>query len=193
MHGIRATEFANIKPGNAAMYYPEANVLVGRTVDPLSRTPAFKCVVVRVRDRRFTCTRRIDHAIENQIALNAIVNRDSRCARSLQAFQGRRELSVLDSHSDRPVSSSASKRYRGNELPETQLWTLCPYFGESFKQTYRQLSSTHIASPIRRLFAFGRRSLPSTSTRTLTPGSSLANRVARVTPSTNSNTPSEPS
>jgi hypothetical protein len=41
MHGIRATEFANIKPGNAAMYYPEANVLIGRTIDPLSRTPAF--------------------------------------------------------------------------------------------------------------------------------------------------------
>ncbi len=48
MHGIRATVFATIKPGNAAMYYPEANVLIGRTIDPLSRTPAFKCVVVRL-------------------------------------------------------------------------------------------------------------------------------------------------
>jgi molybdopterin-dependent oxidoreductase alpha subunit len=46
--GIRATAFDAIKPGNAAMYYPEANVLVGRAVDPLSRTPAFKGVVVRV-------------------------------------------------------------------------------------------------------------------------------------------------
>jgi molybdopterin-dependent oxidoreductase alpha subunit len=46
MHGIRATEFAAIKPGNAAMYYPEANRLISRTLDPLSKTPAFKCVVV---------------------------------------------------------------------------------------------------------------------------------------------------
>ncbi len=48
MHGIRATEFPNIKPGNAAMYYPECNVLVGRNLDPLSRTPAFKSVVVKL-------------------------------------------------------------------------------------------------------------------------------------------------
>ena len=31
MHGIRATAFANIKPGNAAMYYPGGNVLISRT------------------------------------------------------------------------------------------------------------------------------------------------------------------
>jgi anaerobic selenocysteine-containing dehydrogenase len=49
MHGIRATEFAAIKPGNAAMYYPEANVLIGRDVDALSRTPAFKNIVVQLR------------------------------------------------------------------------------------------------------------------------------------------------
>jgi hypothetical protein len=30
------------------MYYPEANVLIGRDVDALSRTPAFKNIVVRV-------------------------------------------------------------------------------------------------------------------------------------------------
>jgi molybdopterin-dependent oxidoreductase alpha subunit len=48
MHGIRAMEFTDIKPGNAAMYYPEANVLIGRTIDPLSRTPAFKNIVVRL-------------------------------------------------------------------------------------------------------------------------------------------------
>jgi hypothetical protein len=40
--------FPDIRAGNAAMYYPEANALVPRTVDPLSRTPAFKCVVVTV-------------------------------------------------------------------------------------------------------------------------------------------------
>ncbi len=38
----------NIKPGNAAMYYPEANVLVPTTVDPESKTPAFKSVLVTV-------------------------------------------------------------------------------------------------------------------------------------------------
>jgi predicted molibdopterin-dependent oxidoreductase YjgC len=48
MPNIRATAFEHIKPGNAAMYYPEANRIVGRTIDPLSKTPAFKSVVVRV-------------------------------------------------------------------------------------------------------------------------------------------------
>jgi molybdopterin-dependent oxidoreductase alpha subunit len=48
MRGIVATEFDAIKPGNAAMYYPECNVLLSRHVDPQSKTPAFKGVVVRV-------------------------------------------------------------------------------------------------------------------------------------------------
>jgi anaerobic selenocysteine-containing dehydrogenase len=48
MRGVRATRFDNIRPGNAAMYYPEANVLVSRQVDPASKTPAFKCVLVTV-------------------------------------------------------------------------------------------------------------------------------------------------
>jgi hypothetical protein len=48
MKNIRATAFEQIKPGNAAMYYPECNVLVGRTLDPQSKTPAFKGVVVRI-------------------------------------------------------------------------------------------------------------------------------------------------
>jgi anaerobic selenocysteine-containing dehydrogenase len=39
---------ADIRPGNAAMYYPEANVLVPRRVDQESRTPSFKNVPVRV-------------------------------------------------------------------------------------------------------------------------------------------------
>ena len=38
----------DIKPGNAAMYFPEANVLVPTTVDPASKTPAFKSVLVTV-------------------------------------------------------------------------------------------------------------------------------------------------
>jgi anaerobic selenocysteine-containing dehydrogenase len=48
MRNIRATTFTSIKPGNAAMYYPECNVLVSRELDPQSKTPAFKCVIVRV-------------------------------------------------------------------------------------------------------------------------------------------------
>ena len=45
---ILVRPFDKIKPGNALMYYPEANVLVPRHIDPASRTPAFKNVLVRV-------------------------------------------------------------------------------------------------------------------------------------------------
>jgi anaerobic selenocysteine-containing dehydrogenase len=39
----------DIRPGNLAMYYPEANVLVPRRLDVRSKTPAFKSVVARLR------------------------------------------------------------------------------------------------------------------------------------------------
>ncbi len=45
---IRARAFDAIRPGNALMYFPEANVLVPRTPDAQSRTPAFKGVVVEI-------------------------------------------------------------------------------------------------------------------------------------------------
>lgn len=48
MSRIRARGFEPIRPGNALMYYPEANVLVARHTDPSSRTPAFKGVVVTI-------------------------------------------------------------------------------------------------------------------------------------------------
>jgi molybdopterin-dependent oxidoreductase alpha subunit len=48
MPEILVREF-DIRAGNALMYFPEANVLVPTTADPLSRTPAFKCVVVTVK------------------------------------------------------------------------------------------------------------------------------------------------
>jgi anaerobic selenocysteine-containing dehydrogenase len=48
MPQIRVTPFDRIRAGNALMYYPEANVLVGRGVDPRSKTPAFKNVLVRI-------------------------------------------------------------------------------------------------------------------------------------------------
>ncbi len=43
---VIAKAYDKIKPGNVLMYYPEANVLVPRDLDPLSRTPAFKNVPV---------------------------------------------------------------------------------------------------------------------------------------------------
>lgn len=48
LSGILVRPFPDIKPGNALMYYPEANALVARRADPQSRTPAFKGVVVRI-------------------------------------------------------------------------------------------------------------------------------------------------
>jgi anaerobic selenocysteine-containing dehydrogenase len=44
--------FIDITPGNIAMYYPEANVLVPRVVDPESGTPAFKSIAARLDARR---------------------------------------------------------------------------------------------------------------------------------------------
>jgi molybdopterin-dependent oxidoreductase alpha subunit len=38
----------DIRPGNAVMYYPEANVLVPKVADPRSRTPAFKSTIVSI-------------------------------------------------------------------------------------------------------------------------------------------------
>ncbi len=40
--------FIDIPPGNLAMYFPEANVLVPRRIDRASGTPAFKSVAARV-------------------------------------------------------------------------------------------------------------------------------------------------
>lgn len=45
---IIARRYESIRPGNALMYFPEANVLVSRQADPDSKTPAFKGVVIRV-------------------------------------------------------------------------------------------------------------------------------------------------
>jgi len=39
---------ADIRSGNLAMYYPEANAIVPRRIDPASGTPAFKSVMARV-------------------------------------------------------------------------------------------------------------------------------------------------
>ena len=39
----------DIPPGNLAMYYPEANVLIPRQIDTKSGTPAFKSITARLR------------------------------------------------------------------------------------------------------------------------------------------------
>jgi molybdopterin-dependent oxidoreductase alpha subunit len=43
-----AVSFADLPPGNLAMYYPEANAIVPRHVDPASGTPAFKSITARL-------------------------------------------------------------------------------------------------------------------------------------------------
>ncbi len=48
LDNILVRAYPAIRAGNALMYYPEANVLVPRTVDPASRTPAFKNVPITV-------------------------------------------------------------------------------------------------------------------------------------------------
>jgi anaerobic selenocysteine-containing dehydrogenase len=39
----------DIRAGNIAMYYPEANAIVPRKLDARSKTPAFKSVAARIR------------------------------------------------------------------------------------------------------------------------------------------------
>lgn len=48
MANILVRVFESVRPGNALMYFPEANVLVPRTIDPDSKTPAFKSVAIRI-------------------------------------------------------------------------------------------------------------------------------------------------
>jgi len=51
VHGIRVRDI-DIRPGNCAMYLPEANVLVPHEVDPQSKTPAFKSIWLTVEAER---------------------------------------------------------------------------------------------------------------------------------------------
>ncbi|MCH2370616.1 MAG: FdhF/YdeP family oxidoreductase [Pirellulales bacterium] len=46
LQDIRIRNYDDIRAGNVLMYFPEANVLVPRTTDPQSRTPAFKGALV---------------------------------------------------------------------------------------------------------------------------------------------------
>ncbi|MGE3109921.1 MAG: FdhF/YdeP family oxidoreductase [Phycisphaerales bacterium] len=51
MSGILVRQI-DIRPGSAAMYYPEANVLVPALADPESKTPAFKSVPITISKTR---------------------------------------------------------------------------------------------------------------------------------------------
>ncbi len=46
---LSSVAIVDIRAGNLAMYYPEANALVPRRIDERSKTPAFKCVDVSIR------------------------------------------------------------------------------------------------------------------------------------------------
>ncbi len=45
---VARVRIAPLPPGNVALYYPEANVLVPRDADPRSATPAFKSLTARI-------------------------------------------------------------------------------------------------------------------------------------------------
>jgi molybdopterin-dependent oxidoreductase alpha subunit len=53
----------DIHPGNALMYFPEANVLVPSHVDPYSRTPAFKSIAITVEAEGMISTQAITSKI----------------------------------------------------------------------------------------------------------------------------------
>ena len=57
MVGIMIVPFLEIRQGNALMYYPEANVLVPRAVDPQSKTPAFKNILITLSASTTTAAR----------------------------------------------------------------------------------------------------------------------------------------
>lgn len=50
LNDILVHRYEDIRAGNVLMYFPEANTLVPRTSDPLSRTPAFKGVLVTLHE-----------------------------------------------------------------------------------------------------------------------------------------------
>jgi anaerobic selenocysteine-containing dehydrogenase len=54
LENLRVRPF-DIKVGHALLYYPEANAIIPRTVDPMSRTPAFKSFVVTITPMEWPC------------------------------------------------------------------------------------------------------------------------------------------
>ncbi len=88
--GVLARAFDKIKPGNALMYYPEANVLVPREVDPRSRTPAFKNVTVRLEPVSPQMTAARNGGDGAVVAPRATAPRARRAATSRRANRGGR-------------------------------------------------------------------------------------------------------
>lgn len=60
---VLARGFDEIRAGNALMYFPEANILVSRGTDALSKTPAFKGVVIWIEKTPVATNQ--DHASES--------------------------------------------------------------------------------------------------------------------------------
>ena len=48
LDNIHVRVYDDIRQGNALMYFPEANVLIPRQVDPQSKTPAFKGALIKI-------------------------------------------------------------------------------------------------------------------------------------------------
>jgi anaerobic selenocysteine-containing dehydrogenase len=66
MRMVLVREF-DIREGNVAMYYPEANELVSDEVDPLSKTPGFKSALVTIApEATFEATRFRDLAAQRE-------------------------------------------------------------------------------------------------------------------------------
>ncbi len=77
LSGITIKAYEKIKPGSAMMYYPEANILVPRHIDPQSRTPAFKNVLVSLAPARAGGEAKADQRVAPLPATAGVSSRDS--------------------------------------------------------------------------------------------------------------------
>jgi anaerobic selenocysteine-containing dehydrogenase len=68
MRNVRVRPF-DIKAGNVAMYFPEANVLVPAMTDPDSKTPAFKSVLITIEPEPASAARGSDRIFGDRVAL----------------------------------------------------------------------------------------------------------------------------
>ena len=74
MQNILVKAYNEIRAGNAMMYFPEANILVSRDVDPQSKTPAYKCVLVWLETEIVSCVLMHRVKIALQIASSSSTN-----------------------------------------------------------------------------------------------------------------------
>lgn len=81
MPNVAVREF-DIPPGNAAMYYPEANVLIPRIADPQSKTPSFKSAVIWIdatNGQTSATANGESHRMDDYIAAGSSRDRMNRC------------------------------------------------------------------------------------------------------------------